>query len=169
MMKQYQQGFTLLEMMIVIGIIGILAAVAIPAYQNYLERGRLAAAKKIMISAKQFYENGKLDKPNNFSLETAVSKTDGDAKVAASQTAVETYITGQIRESGINGHYRISPRIVGNGKSSYMTIVTIPSDATKRGLYMDYRGITYKCAVGSISGALDEEGKKPDNCGDERF
>lgn len=51
-MKKVQQGFTLIELMIVIAIIGILAAVALPAYQDYTTRAKLSEGITLASSAK---------------------------------------------------------------------------------------------------------------------
>lgn len=62
-MKQREKGFTLMEIMVTVAIVGILTAVALPTYNDYILRGRLteafAALGAAQPSAEQFWSNGR--------------------------------------------------------------------------------------------------------------
>ena len=78
-MKRIQQGFTLIELMIVVAIIGILAAVALPAYQDYTVRAKVSEVMLAASSAKGGVAEyvatyGALPPNASYTPETQVSK-----------------------------------------------------------------------------------------------
>ena len=79
MKAQMQKGFTLIELMIVVAIIGILAAVAIPQYQNYIAKSQVSRVMGETGALRTAIETAVLEGKNETALE-AMLKEDGDKK-----------------------------------------------------------------------------------------
>ncbi|EMU5024319.1 pilin [Neisseria gonorrhoeae] len=105
-MNTLQKGFTLIELMIVIAIVGILAAVALPAYQDYTARAQVSEAILLAEGQKsavtEYYLNhGKWPK-DNASAGVASTPTDIKGKYVQKVEVNNGVVTAQMNPSGVN-------------------------------------------------------------------
>ncbi|ENT0235443.1 pilin, partial [Neisseria gonorrhoeae] len=105
-MNTLQKGFTLIELMIVIAIVGILAAVALPAYQDYTARAQVSEAILLAEGQKSavteyYLNNGEWPK-DNASAGVASTPTDIKGKYVQKVEVNNGVVTAQMKPDGVN-------------------------------------------------------------------
>jgi type IV pilus assembly protein PilA len=100
-MKTMQKGFTLIELMIVVAIIGILAAVALPAYQDYTIRAKMSEVilgmSACRTSITEVYQSGPATAPLANGWGCEISATQATKYVAGISTSVNGVVTATVQ------------------------------------------------------------------------
>lgn len=140
-MKTMQKGFTLIELMIVIAIIGILAAIALPAYQDYIARSQVTEALSLASGQKgplSEYYGTEGNCPNNSGA----------------------VVGGIAKASTITGRYVQSVKIVNDtqafkvGSDNFTSVCAIEATMRSSGVNKDIQGGDLKLQMAPTSGSF---------------
>ena len=140
-----QQGFTLIELMIVVAIIAILAAIALPAYQDYVARSQVSEAMTLSSGAKTAVTEYYADK-GAFPTTNALAGLAGASSINGKYVTSVTVGTNGTITALLKGAGSVSAKVAGK------TFVLTPADAGG--------SITWDCKA---SGTIDAK-YRPSSC-----
>ena len=145
-MKAIQKGFTLIELMIVIAIIGILAVIALPAYQDYTARAQVSEAISLMEGQKsavvEYYaDKGKWPTKN---ADAGIAESIKGKYVEAVEIGGDGVITATMKASDVNNE--IKEKTVSLTPHATTAGATPGAAATANGSF------TWTCAPGTTNG-----------------
>jgi type IV pilus assembly protein PilA len=158
-MKQLQKGFTLIELMIVVAIIGILAAVALPAYQDYTIRAKMSEVilgmSACRTSITEVYQSGPANTIAQGGWGCELSATQATKYVAGITTSANGVITAIVQgvSTSVNSSYvTLAPMSTGTVLATLQTGSSQALYGWRCGLAGDGTNVPTKYLPGSCRG-----------------